>query len=67
MSVKCEFKKSNKFVNILFSCFKYIFCIYRMYLISAEGYENAEVDTLTKKKNWWNVGEYKRRTQWFRS
>ena len=52
MSVKCEFKKSNKFVNSLFSCFKYIFCIYRMYLISAEGYENAEVDTLTKKKNW---------------
>ena len=50
MSVKCEFKKSNKFVNSLFSCFKYIFCIYKMYLISAEGYENAEVDTLTKKQ-----------------
>ena len=28
----------------------FLFCIYKMYLISAEGYENAEVDFLKIRK-----------------
>ena len=39
-----------KNVTSLFSYLKYIFCIYKMYLIPAEGYEKAEVDTLTTKR-----------------
>ena len=28
------------------------FCIYEMYLVAAEGYENAGTDFLRTKKNW---------------
>ena len=41
---------SKILVNSLFFYFKYIFCIYKMYLISVEGYENAGVHMLMIKK-----------------
>ena len=35
--------------------FLFFFCIYKMYLIPAEGYEKARVDLLIIKKNWRNL------------
>ena len=41
---------SKKITSLYTVCLKYIFCIYKMYLVSADGYENLEVDMLTIKK-----------------
>ena len=36
-----------------------------MYLISAEGYKNANVEFLTIKKNSENLGKYERCWKWY--
>ena len=44
-------KNNQKSPNILRNqTFYLIFCIYKMYLISAKGYENADVDLIKVKK-----------------
>ena len=43
----------------------FIFCIYKMYLISAEEYKNAGVRILITKKSWQNVGKHEKCTRWF--
>ena len=55
-----EFQKNDEFVNNLWvwlKIFFYFFCIYKMYLISADGYKNAGVDLLIIKKRLVKFGQ----------
>ena len=68
-------KKNNELVNMWLvkiyqtlygiKTFYFIFCIHKMYLISAEGYKNAG-DHILIIKNWRNLGKYEKSTRWFR-
>ena len=44
--------------------FYFTLCIYKMYLISTEGYENVGVHFFKSKKNWQNLGKHGKRTRW---
>ena len=46
---------------------KYIFCVcmYKMYLISAEGYKNAEVDAKIVRKTGEILGKHERCEKWY--
>ena len=53
INLKLNWSKDCEFMNNLWICLKIFFlffCVYKMYLISAEGYENAGVDFLRIKK-----------------
>ena len=45
--------------------FYFTLCIYKMYLISTEGYKNVGVHFFKSKKNWQNLGKYEKCTRWF--
>ena len=59
-------KKKKRVCKQFMWLVKNIFCIYKMYLISANGYENVGVNLLRVKKTGEIWEKHERFTRWFR-